>query len=267
MSEKLRKTPGAVFAAGLLLFAPRPALEQDAPVRLTATMLLEKRVVTLHEPVLIDLAFENPSDRGVVVNLGDQDEKLDVKILEPDGKMIEKPKSALRNGWASPDVFDIPQGVESVASIALGEWFTFGKVGSYRIDVTVSPVSSLREPFSYTILNNSAVLDLTVLPRDEQSLERACAGLLARAQHLQSPSKAVAAAKALSRVNDPVAVPFLVEAMKEREFKGLMIDALARLRTNSAIDALISASQSSDQETKGLARSALAGIGVVPNVK
>jgi len=261
MKSRARRTLSTVgLGVGLLLILS-PAQAKDASVPLTAIISLEKRVVTQHEPVVIDISFNNPSKQGTVVSLGPEDEKLDVKVLYPEGNVVEKPRAALKDGWASPDVFDVPPGAESVGSVSLNSWFRFDKTGTYRIDITVSPTSSPREPFSYIILNNSVSLDLTVLPRDEQSLKSACSDLLTRMEDLRSASRAVTAARALSKVNDPVAVPFLVSAMKGNEFKGLMIDALARLKTDQAIQALVSASRSSDPETRSLAHSALISVG------
>jgi hypothetical protein len=262
---KSRGTLSTVCLGACLLLILSPSQAQDTSVRLTASISLEKRVVTQHEPVVIDISLNNPSKQGTVVNLGSEDEKLEVKVLDPEGNVVRKPRAVLKDGWASPDVFDVPPGAASVGSVDLNSWFRFDKTGTYRIDITLSATSSPREPFSYTILNNSVSLDLTVLARDEQSLESACSDLLARTEDLRSPSRAVTAARALSNVNDPVAVPFLVAAMKGNEFKGLMIDALARLKTDQAIQALISASRSSDPETRSLAHSALISLGMGKN--
>jgi hypothetical protein len=265
MRSRARRTLSTVCLGACLLLTLSPAQAQDASVPLTATISLEKRVVTQHEPVVIDISFNNPSKQGTVVNLGSEDEKLEVKVSDPQGDVVRRPRAVLKGGWASPDVFDVPSGAASVGSVDLNRWFRFDKTGTYRIDITVSPISSPKEPFSYTILNNSVSLDLTVLPRDEQSLELACSDLLARTEDLRTPSGAATAARALSNVNDPVAVPFLVSAMKGNEFKGLMIDALARLKTDQAIQALLSASRSNDPETRSLAHSALISLGVGKN--
>jgi len=68
------------------------------------------------------------------------------------------------------------------------------------------------------------------------------------------------AAKALSKVNDPVAVPFLAQALKQKSFATMMVAALARLNTPDAVIALESASRSSDQETRDAARNALTAL-------
>jgi len=264
--DKVRRTVIVISLSNFLLVALGIAHAQDALVRIATHMSLERNVITQHEPVILKITFDNPSERGVVVNFGYEDEKIDAKIFDPEGAEFSKPRP-VKSGWNSPDIFSVSPSATSSGLVALNRWFDFEKTGSYRIKVTLSPASSAKEPFPYAISNNSATLDLTVLPRDERSLESTCADLLARTEDLQSSAQAMTAARALSRVNDPIAVPYLAAALKSNEFKGLMIDALSHLRTEKAIEALISASRSSDPETKALARSALVGLGVTQSAK
>ena len=249
-----------ILSGGCLLLILATAKAQDGPVHLTAAISLAKKVVTLHEPAILDITFENASQQGIVVNLGYDDEKLGIVVTDPEGKVVKKPRP-VKSGWATPGVFNVPRGESSVGLVALNTWFPFDKTGVYRIDVTLSPDSSPKEPFSYSILNNSATLDLTVLPRDGHSLESACADLVNIFEGSLSASRAIAAADALSSIDDPAVVPFLAQAMKRREFTGMMIEALSRLKTDEAVNALILASKSNDQETRTLAHSALVGLG------
>lgn len=99
-----------------------------------------------------------------------------------------------------------------------------------------------------------------MLPRDEGSLDSACADLLSRVEDLHSSASALTAAKALSSIKDPVAIPYIATAIKRREFASIMITALSRLKTDQAVAALVEASKSDDPETRMLASSALAGI-------
>jgi hypothetical protein len=264
--DKVRRVAITISLSNCLLLAMGIAHAQDAVVRITAHISLEKNVITQHEPVMLKIAFEDPSERGVVVNFGYDDEKIDIILLDPQGTEFRKPRAA-KSGWDSPNIVSVVPRVTSSGLVSLNSWFDFGKTGSYRIEVTLSPNSSAKEPFLYSIANNAASLDLTVLPRDERSLESACADLLARIQDLRSAAASITAAKALSKVNDAAAVPFLVAALQGREFKGLMIDALARLRTKEAVDALVTASESKDPETRSLAHSALVSIGMAQSGK
>jgi hypothetical protein len=264
MASMLRQMFVATLVCECLLLGTQSSQAQSASVSVATTVSLEKSSVTQHEPVLLELTFENPSEQEVVISLGDDDEKIELKVTDPEGRVFRRPRPVVRQGFGPSDAFYVAAGKSSVGYVALTEWFDFGELGIYQIEANLSSSPSSKEGFSYSIQGNYGTLRLRVLPRDETSLEAACADLLNRTQDLHSSSGALTAAKGLSRVNDPIAVPFLVAAMKATEFKGLMIDALARLKTRGAVDALLVASRSGDAETRDLARSALVRIGVAP---
>jgi hypothetical protein len=149
-------------------------------------------------------------------------------------------------------------GAAAVSSIVLNDWFDFDKVGVYRIDLSVSPLSD--SPRADMQVPDTP-LTLTVLPRDEASLASACGDLVIRLRDSKSVEVHRTAAKALAKVDDPAAVPFLAEALKQRDFRPLIIEALVHLNTPDAVKALVSASRSGDDETSRLARAALMGLG------
>ena len=250
-----------VLVCQCLLLAARSVHAQGTPAPVVAAISLEKSLITQHEPAMLELTFENQSEQEIVISLGYEDEKMEIMVTDPEGHIFRKPQPIMRQGFRSLDAFYVGGGKTSVGYVALSEWFNFEKVGTYQIEANLSSRSSPKERFSYNIRSNPSSLSLTVLPRDEKSLEAACADLLVRAQDLHSFTGALTAAKALSKVNDPVAVPFLAKAMGRKGFEGLMIDALARLNTKEAVDALSAASRSNDPETKSLAHAALASLG------
>jgi hypothetical protein len=262
MRSIMKYSVAPIFACLYLLLATQAARGQGASIPVMASVSLEKNPITQREPAILELTFENQSDQEVVISLGYEDEKMEIMVVDPEGRTFRKPRPALREGFRSTDAFYVAGGKTAAGHVALNDWFVFEKIGTYQIEVNLSSRSSPKERFSYEIRGKPSSLALIVLPRDEHSLKSACADLLARAQDLHSSSEALTAAKALSKVDDPIAVPFLVEAMKGDEFKGLMIDALARLKTDQAIQALLSASRSSDPETRNLAHSALVSLGV-----
>jgi len=153
----------------------------------------------------------------------------------------------------------VDPGYTRVVSVLLNDWFAFNKTGEYQIEITLLPPNkAIGEEASDRIGER---LVLTILPRGEATLASGCSALLTQAKDSQSYATALVAAKALSVVDDPVAVQFMAEAVKRREFASLMIAALARLNTDEAVNALRSASRSSDNETSSLARAALSALG------
>lgn len=137
----------------------------------------------------------------------------------------------------------------------------FNQVGTYQIEVAISPLSTLKEPFQYRIDGNEATLILSVTPPDKNALRSVCADLLSRAQDLQSASSALTAARALSSVEDPIAVPYLAKVAQRGPFASLMIKTLARIKTDAAIGALVEASRSNNAEISSLAEAALMNLG------
>lgn len=128
------------------LFVGSSVMRADSMVAVTAKFSMEKTPVTQGEPAVLQIAFDNRSGHGVVINLGYQDEKLDITVVDPDGLVSHKPRPTVREGWGPVDAFIAAAGETSPGSVSLSDWFVFKKVGTYRIDVSLSPISSRRSP-------------------------------------------------------------------------------------------------------------------------
>jgi len=236
------------------------AYAQPATIPIQFNITLQKMIVTQHEPVILVLEFGSPSPQSVVVDLGYNSEKLHITVVDPDGVVVNKTNSV--EGPGATYSFHIDGESKSSGAVPLTDWFTFDKVGNYEIDVDLGAHSASYERFSYTMVGNRAKLNITVRPRDEAALRQVCDQLLSHAEDLPYDSQEKwVAARALAKVNDPVAVPFMVRALNQRNFARLMIPALARIKTADAIAALESATGSPDKETQSLAHSALASLG------
>lgn len=250
---------GSMFGVCVLL-AVCPCSAQ-IPAAPSVMVKLEKQVITQHEPVIIDFTLTNPSSRGVGFELGYGYEKLDVEVTDPEGRAWTKPpRFPLKgnNSLGFKEAIQVAAGATGTASVLLNEWFSFDKLGKYRIAVATIPSESSS---TWDLHLPETMLRLTVLPRNAIALKAACAELAKRVGNTSSVEDSETAAKALASVEDPVAVPYMVEAMKRKPFSSVMIGALARLKTPSAIEALISASRSSDPETRSLAHAALVALG------
>lgn len=235
----------------------RAAQAQGPLAPATVKISLEKSTITQHEPTILDIAIHNSSATGLDFDPGYDKERIDVRLTDPEGRIWKRQRASAQEGIKFSNAVHLEPGEAGVVSVLLNNWFSIGEVGNYRIEVTLY---SPRSP-SQKVDGVNATLMLTVLPRDEGMLESACADTVKKITDPRSSSAAIVAAEALSKVDDPVAVPFLVEAMKRREFIALMIGSLARLKTDDAVNALVSASRSSDPETRSLAHSALVGLG------
>ncbi len=216
---------------------------------------LEKSALTQREPTIVDIAVHNSSAEAVDFDPGYDKEGIDIKVTDPKGLVQKKQSPVPHEGMRFSNAVHVEPGSTSVTSLLLNDWFSIDEVGEYQIDVTLYPPNEIRAHGKDGI---SASLTLEVLPRDDARLESACADLAKRIKSAPSASAALAAAEALSKVDDPIAVPFLVEVLGRKNFAPLMIGALAHMKTDAALNALTSAAHSNDQETSSLARSALA---------
>lgn len=256
MIKNIRQAIPAVLLGGSVVLVACGAYAQEAP-NPTVAVSLEKEAITQHEPVVVAFTFGNSSSKEIDLDLGYDHDKIHVTVADPDGRVWRKPPPVRHDGMQFGEVVYVAPGTASVSSAVLNDWFSFDKVGTYQIDVALTPS---RDSSSGSVPTVATSLVLTVLPRDEASLASACGGLVTRVENPKSAADASTAADALTRVDDPSAVPFLTEAMQRKAFAPMMIAALAHLNTPDAVSALVSASRSGDGETSARARAALAGL-------
>src|SRR5262249_30017946 len=80
---------------------------------------------------------------------------------------------------------------------------------------------------------------INVLPRDPETLRRTCETLLRQVLvGSQNYGISIPAVQELSVIRDPLAVPFLLEAVRAKEVFGYAIDGLGRISGPEATDAL-----------------------------
>lgn len=250
----------SIVASHLLLFCLGGLWAQSVDV----TTALQKNAITQHEPVLLDITIRNNSQTSVRFDPGYKYERIGFEVTDPEGRLLTRGVPVPQEGMTFSKAIDIAPAASGVISLLLDEWFTFDKIGDYKIDITVS---SQARPNAEQIGEMKSRLTLKVLPRDQPALESRCADLVRLIENSQTAAATIVAAKALAGVSDPAAVPFLAQALRRREFAGLMIAALARVGTTAAVDALVVASRSNDPETNTLAKSALLSIGVANSEK
>lgn len=240
----------AVFVAQFVMFNPSAAWPQDV----TTSISLEKSVISQHEPTIIDINVHNSSSTTFHFDPGYDEEGIDVTVVDPIGQTRKRQQSGLHEGMRFSHAVAVAPGDSSVIPVLLNDWFPFDRVGNYQIYVSLSHATSNESGRA------STKLVLTVRALDQAELESRCADLVKKIKGSQSALGSIVAARALATVDDPAVVPFLAEAMDKREIAGLMISALARLKTSSAMEALAQAARSNDPETRTLANAALQAL-------
>lgn len=243
--RRLSQAAGCVF----LLLAANVAAQE--PALSEASVALEKTVISAGEPVILDIAVQNPSATALDVDPGYDWENVEIKVVDPDGRSWTRPPAAPRQGMKFSNAVHLDAGAATTIWVVANDWFKFDEPGAYQIEVVLR--GTLRS-------GATAHLSLRVQQKNPDALKAACSALLERVSNSQTSSESLVAAKALSDVNDSVVVPYLAAALKRREFVPQMISALARLNTDEALNALAEASKSHDPETSSQARAALSAL-------
>ena len=121
----------------------------------------------------------------------------------------------------------------------VNKWFDFDIPGRYVLDVdNRSLLVDTNAPKSPYPTDGHLLID--VGPRDIGRLHRICADLEERLMNTNSATEAIEAEDALAHVIDPVAVPHIARLLQAKEgWNSILVEALARIGDNAAVDALI----------------------------
>lgn len=199
--------------------------EQSAKV--IVSFSLAQAHLSLHEPVFLNFTIENRTSDPVVVDLGaNRKEAFLFTIVKPDGSKAELPlktpegSALVGKAWLHP-------GQKYSQSILLNEWSEFESLGQHEISVRlVEPhkrLVPLAKPDVYDIYDTPEFrTTLDIGPRDETRLNKICADLEIQAINADLTHEVSDAAKALSLINDPVAIPYLERLKSVRPRRGIV---------------------------------------------
>jgi len=227
---------------------------QTTPVELTYS--LESKAVSAREPVNLKITIKNGGGQPIAADFGLQGaQNFTFTVVSPDGgtKTIVPP---LHEGLALRGDFEVLPGKSVARQILLTDWFDFTTEGQYRIDVRLT--SPITNPQGLVVTTDpGAELSLDVLQRDDGRLQEACKRLLVEVASSGSYAKAESAARKLAAINDPIAVPYLLEATSLWHLEPITIRALGQIGDATAVDALIGLLPSGNSDAAALARSTL----------
>jgi hypothetical protein len=207
--------------------------------------------VSLHEPVRLDLTIRNRSTKRVEVDLGhNARSNLAFVVTTPDGTRHVLPRPAAQGLGISGEV-TLEPGQSHTERYLLNEWFPFPLAGTYTIEAALSG----RPRLGHRSITTSApqILTLIVAPRDEKRLEAVVRQLATTAIHEKNAEKQMVAANALSLIDDPVAVPHLIQLLRSRSWsRAEAARGLARIATPAALAALVDALNDPDPEFRAV---------------
>ena len=199
-----------------------PAPEQSAKV--VVSFSLAQAHLSLHEPVFLNFTIENRTSDPVVVDLGaNHKEAFLFAIVKPDGSKAELPQMS-PEGSALVGKARLRPGQKYSRRLLLNEWSEFDSLGQYEISVRlIEPhkrLVPLAKPDIYNIYDTPEFrTTLDIGPRDETRLNKTCADLEIQTINADLTHEVSDAAKALTLINDPVAIPYL-ERIKSLRSRG-----------------------------------------------
>jgi hypothetical protein len=217
--------------------------------------------ITLHEPVIVNFTVYNGLSRLTRIDLGaDFKENFAIAVKLPDGKIIKARQLAIfgpGGGSSLIGILSLTPGETYKQGLLLNEWFDFNMPGKYEVEVTL--VNPRQENKLMSVTGNKMTFEIR--PRDANKLVQVCASLAESVVGATSYQGAADATRALSYVQDPVAVPYLERALRSGHLvEQIAIEGLERIGSGEAVQTLISALRIHRGDTDILARSALLRI-------
>lgn len=241
------------FLLLIMLIALSDYAQSPNPV----SIALEKQIISSGEPVLIQVLVKNTASVPLELDLGlNGKDNISIVVTRPDGKRMEKPQPAPRNGVAFFGWQHLERGQDYSEALVLNEWFEFRQIGRYQIQI------QLREPATVgteKIPLGPFALTLDVTPANVEELLGACKNLIARVRRRESAQDNIAAESALRYVDDPAMLPLWEERATDKSLavREIAFSNLANIGSMDVVEILSRAIHSQDKDTKSLAHSAL----------
>ncbi|HEV2386361.1 MAG TPA: hypothetical protein VGS20_03800 [Candidatus Acidoferrales bacterium] len=221
---------------------------------------LDRPVITLHEPVVLEFSVRNDLAQPVTLDLGPGFVgRFRLGLVGPDGQTVQvgtSPPGDAGGGLYTLGRVTVQPGQEYRQRIVLNQWLEFRSVGMYSLAAELPRGIDLAGGVS--LPPQKVRLRLEVRLRDAAALRRLCDELAARVESAQGVADASEPALELSYVDDPVAVPYLARVLAAPGLvEGVAIDGLERVGNQAAVEALIPALESKRDGVGILAREAL----------
>jgi hypothetical protein len=218
------------------------------------------RRLTLHEPVIITFRVINQTDLPINLDLG-QDRKwgFQFAITKPDGVKLDFP-ALIHEGVAAPGDVLVQSGETFTQELLINEWYDFPLPGKYELQGRLNKLIAVNKGSRYeTDPGFRAALEIG--PSDELTLAKTCDTLTNQIEASNSYEQAADAARTLSYIEDPIAVPYLRRVLLSKKLvEPLAIKGLEQIANEAAVRVLIESLKVVYADTAVLSRSALTRI-------
>jgi hypothetical protein len=226
----------------------------------------EQEEITLHQPVVLTLKVHNSLSKPISLELGrEMREFLDFSTKTPEGRLIagKKKPEEMSEGMFGTGKAEVPPGGNYAHEILLNQWFDFSSPGTYL--VTANLTNDIDIAGDGKITPKSQTVRLVVGGRDAARLQDFCNDLAKQIEawpniekiRQQEPSPALK----LSYVDDPIAVPYLAQALyAHKQMETDAVGGLERIGNKDATQILISALGEKYGDIATLSRGALSRL-------
>lgn len=215
---------------------------QRVPAEVTVHFRFQDSVVTLHEPVVVFFEVHNGLAQPITVEVGALVRQFfDFSLTTPSSQVFRKdPYGGLVDVvTAGTGRISVEPGADYKEPLVMNQWFNFANQGIYTL---TSRLTSQIETPDGSFLAQSETAQLRVNPRDPSRLHKICAELEKQAEIASTVDAAQFPARALSYVDDPIAVPYLDRTLSAHTLAYAMaIQGLERIGNDEAVEVLLSA--------------------------
>jgi len=251
---------GLLLLKVIAIRTPLWGAQSQNDVRLVVS--LEASQLGLHEPIYAVFSIENHLSETLDVDLGLDNLRIRrmatfaFSITDPDGIFLQIPPFPTYpdGNFGNPARVTIKPGSTYKLRLLLNEWYEFRSIGDYRVGVKTDAV--FRTESGRSVLPSTAnIIVARVGPRNENRLTRICNDL-AKLAETSDLAGQVEAIQALSYVRDPVAVPYMKLLFENGRlinfFLYPIVQALGRIGSTDAIDALIANLPTKDADLRSM---------------
>ncbi len=230
------------LCCSLLAIATIAARTSRAPKQVDAHFRFQETVVTLHEPVVVFFEVHNGLSQPITVTVGALVRQFfDFTLTTPNGQIFHKelPGGQVDTVTVGDGKITVAPGADYQEPLVMNQWFPFASQGTYSL---TSRLTSDIETADGSFQAESQTAQLRVNRRDPARLNKICAELAKQAQIATTVDAAQFRVRALSYVDDPIAVPYLARVLTAHTL--VYIDAvrgLERIGNDEAVEVLLSA--------------------------
>jgi len=219
---------------------------------------LREMQMVLHQPIVVGMSVKNNLRQPLQLNLGPN--RTDAFIFDlqfPDGRKIRLPRLS-GEGLVHPGLIQVLPKQEYAQSLLLNQWTDFPIHGKYILTVLLA--NEIKTANGKRVnANRTFKIEFMILERNKEVIETISNNLVQRILNSDSRVEISRAARELSYIDDPVAIPYLQKAMIADERVALsIIDTFIEKGGKVSVDVLICIlTAEPDSKWRSMAESAL----------